>query len=169
MSEPQAAKYKRRMIVAMSKDGVIAVDGKIPWYCKKDLQRFRRLTLGSTVIMGHNTYWSMKGIAPLIGRRNIVISDQWWRYHIASSFHTLDEAVKACEKRGWDYWIIGGAKTYEEGFKHIDYLDITIIPNRYSHLSGDWRKVTKFPPRKLLPKSVIIRRTYMKRDEVCPS
>ncbi|WP_083090452.1 dihydrofolate reductase [Actinomyces vulturis] len=34
-------------------NGVIGVDGALPWDCPKDLKRFKELTMGKPVIMGH--------------------------------------------------------------------------------------------------------------------
>ena len=36
------------MILAISKNGIIGIDNKIPWYIKADLQRFRELTINHT-------------------------------------------------------------------------------------------------------------------------
>ena len=47
--------------------------GTIPWRYPADLKRLKRLTLGTTVIMGRIT-WESIGSKPLPGRRNIVIT-----------------------------------------------------------------------------------------------
>ena len=44
------------IIVATDKMGGIAKDGKIPWYYSEDLQWFKTMTIGSTVICGRKTY-----------------------------------------------------------------------------------------------------------------
>ena len=59
-------------IVAMNRNNVIAINGKIPWYHKKDLKNFRQLTTGKIVVMGNNTFISLK--KPLKDRYNIVIT-----------------------------------------------------------------------------------------------
>src|SRR6185312_4247329 len=56
------------MIYAVSPEGVIGVGNAIPWKYPGDLRRFKRLTLGSTVVMGRATFESM-GKKPLKGRR----------------------------------------------------------------------------------------------------
>jgi len=45
----------RAAIVAITEDRVIGVDGKLPWHYSADLKRFKRLTLGATIIMGRGT------------------------------------------------------------------------------------------------------------------
>ena len=52
------------ILVATSPEGVIGKDNTIPWYYSEDLKRFKRLTIGKTVIMGRNTWESLQ-IKPL--------------------------------------------------------------------------------------------------------
>ena len=60
------------LIWAMSKNGVIGRDQRLPWRLPKEMQFFVRTTMGKPVIMGRKTFESMK--APLAGRTNIVIT-----------------------------------------------------------------------------------------------
>lgn len=56
-------------------DGIGMQDGRIPWYIPEDLQRFKKLTMGATVIMGRRTFDSLPPkVRPLPGRRNVVIT-----------------------------------------------------------------------------------------------
>ena len=64
------------LIVAVSSDWGIGRDGDLLFRVSEDLKRFRRLTLGKTIVMGHNTFKSLPGSKPLGGRRNIVLSRQ---------------------------------------------------------------------------------------------
>ena len=63
----------RGLIVAVSPEGVIGRDGTIPWRYRTDQRRFRRLTLGTTVVMGRATWESFGGKA-LAKRRNTTTS-----------------------------------------------------------------------------------------------
>ena len=47
------------MIAAVSQNGVIGVDGKLPRHYSEDLQRFKAMTAGCPVIMGRGTYESI--------------------------------------------------------------------------------------------------------------
>lgn len=47
------------VIAAVSKNGVYAEGNKIPWYLPEDLQHFKELTTGHTVIMGRKTWESL--------------------------------------------------------------------------------------------------------------
>lgn len=61
------------MILAVTKNGIIGIDNKIPWYIKADLQRFRELTSNHIVVMGRRTFESLPN-GPLQNRINIVIT-----------------------------------------------------------------------------------------------
>ncbi|HIO89084.1 MAG TPA: dihydrofolate reductase, partial [Candidatus Marinimicrobia bacterium] len=63
------------ILVAVSPEGIIGKDNSIPWHYPEDLKRFKKLTLGKTVIMGRNTWESIpEKQRPLPDRRNIVIT-----------------------------------------------------------------------------------------------
>lgn len=59
-------------IVATDVNGAIGRGMDIPWHCPDDLKRFRKLTLGHAVIMGHKTALSIGRALP--NRCNIVLS-----------------------------------------------------------------------------------------------
>jgi dihydrofolate reductase len=54
------------------KDGLIGVDGSIPWHLPEDLAFFKTMTLAKTVVMGRGTYDSLP-VKPLPYRTNIVL------------------------------------------------------------------------------------------------
>ena len=60
------------IIVAMSKNRVIGKDNDMPWHLSDDLKNFKKVTMGSTIIMGRLTYESIG--KPLPKRKNIVLS-----------------------------------------------------------------------------------------------
>lgn len=60
------------IVVAASRNGVIGRGDALPWHLRSDLQRFKRLTMGQTLLMGRKTYQSIG--RPLPGRQTIVLS-----------------------------------------------------------------------------------------------
>ncbi len=58
---------------ARGRNGVIGLDGALPWRLRTDLRHFRDLTFGKPVIMGRKT-WDSLPRRPLSGRTNIVLS-----------------------------------------------------------------------------------------------
>ena len=143
------------MIVAMTKDKVIAVDGKIPWHYLEDLKRFRELTMGHTIIMGHNTFASLN-YKPLPGRNNIVISRQ--KFPGIQTFRWSTDAIYEYKKREENFWVIGGGRIYEETLQFMDYIDITIVPNEYSQVNG---RLTFFPHLSWIPEGCKVHTTYL--------
>ena len=60
------------IIAAYDKNRAIGKNGRIPWNIPGEMDRFRALTTGNTVIMGRLTYEEIG--KPLKNRENIVIS-----------------------------------------------------------------------------------------------
>jgi len=122
-----------KAIVAVSPQGILAVDGVIPWRKPEDLKRFKAKTLGSTLIMGRKT-WESIGSKPLPGRRTVilsrslVISDN--RALVAAS---LDQAFQMARDPYWgsrdnlEVWLVGGAEVYEQCLHLIDSFDVTVV------------------------------------------
>ena len=52
------------LIVAMTENRVIGRDGDMPWHVSRDLQRFKRLTMGHHIVMGRKTYESIGRALP---------------------------------------------------------------------------------------------------------
>ncbi|MBU6173225.1 MAG: dihydrofolate reductase, partial [Planctomycetes bacterium] len=46
-------------IVAIAENGIIGRDDGLPWRLKKDLQRFKKITMGHAMLMGRKTYDSI--------------------------------------------------------------------------------------------------------------
>src|SRR5882672_1666299 len=105
----------RAMIYAMSPEGVIGVHGKIPWRYPGDLKRFKRLTTGSTVIMGRATFESIG--RPLPGRRNVVVTSRLADVPGIQCARSIDEALSLAGDA--DIWFIGGARIYEGAMGHV--------------------------------------------------
>ena len=58
------------IVAAVARNGVIGVDGGLPWHLPDDLRRFKELTLGHVLVMGRKTYESIG--RPLPGRTTVV-------------------------------------------------------------------------------------------------
>lgn len=114
---------EKTIIVAVSPEGVIGLDGKIPWRHPGDLKRFKRVTMGGTLIMGRHT-WESIGERPLPGRRNVVITRR--ALEGVEHFATLDAALATATGA---VWLIGGAKIYEEAMRWADAIDVTYVPD----------------------------------------
>ncbi|MDD4774808.1 MAG: dihydrofolate reductase [Eubacteriales bacterium] len=101
-----------------------------------DLKRFRRLTLGRTVVMGHNTLLSLPGQKPLEGRTNIVLTrDTNLKIPGAVTVHSLrgffDFAQAAADteeiKEIEEIFVIGGESVYRQLLPYCGQAYITRI------------------------------------------
>lgn len=129
------------IIAALSPEGVIGIDGQIPWHYSADMKRFKRVTMGAAVIMGRLTWESMPR-RPLKGRRNIVITSSSTSAAVADAdtFTNIDSALSSCDGH---VWFIGGRRIYEEAMLHADLMDLTFVPDRIE--SADTAKTVYFP------------------------
>ena len=113
------------IIVAMSPERVIGRNNRIPWRRRADQQRFKRLTLGSTVIMGRRTFESIG--RPLPKRLNVVVS----RGSPIPDVRTVASLDEALQQGNGPYWIAGGVRLYEEALRRVaDFVDLTYVSER---------------------------------------
>ena len=100
------------LIVAMAANRCIGRDGKLPWHLLDDLQRFRQLTMGHSLLMGRKTFESIG--RPLPGRTSYVLSRT--PGFAAPGCHTVNElhtAIEAAESAGeTELFICGGEEIY---------------------------------------------------------
>lgn len=125
-------KQKISIIVALAKNNVIGKDNQIPWHIPKDLQYFKRITLGKPMIMGRKNFESIG--RPLPGRKNIILTrDKSYKAEGCTIVHTKEEAVAATDNAG-EIMIIGGGVIYEMFMEEADMLYLTEID---SDVEGD--------------------------------
>ncbi|MBN8748801.1 Dihydrofolate reductase [Xylophilus ampelinus] len=101
------------LIYARAANGVIGVNGDLPWHLPEDMAHFKRMTAASPVVMGRKTWDSLPPrFRPLPGRRNIVVTRQPdWNEIGAQRASSLREALSICEQEA-EVWVIGGAQIY---------------------------------------------------------
>lgn len=115
-------------IVAASENNAIGKDNELPWHLPKDLQFFKRTTLGKPVLMGRKTYESMG--KPLPGRLNIVVTRQKDLQVAAEVLvvDNVDEGIRIMEREGPDEgFIIGGGTIFEQTMDLIDRIYFTRV------------------------------------------
>lgn len=112
-------------IVAMAANRVIGAGNQLPWRLPADLARFKRLTMGHTLVLGRKTYESIG--RPLPGRTFIVVTRQ--RDYAPAGVtvaHSVDDALALARARGDDeVFIAGGADLYAQTMDRIDRLYLT--------------------------------------------
>lgn len=112
------------LVWAQSTSGVIGRGGDIPWHVPEDLQHFKQLTMGHTVVMGRRTWDSLPArVRPLPGRRNVVLSRQsGFVADGAEVVASLDQALTDAET-----WVVGGAQIYSLALPQASRCEVTEV------------------------------------------
>ena len=109
------------LIVAMSENGVIGVDNRMPWHLSADLKRFRQVTLGKPILMAEG----------------------------CTVVHSLAEALEAAENAP-ELMVIGGAALYTSFLSRAERLFLTRIHHNFHGDTffpeidwAEWREVAR--------------------------
>jgi dihydrofolate reductase len=115
-------------IVAVAQNLAIGKEGKLPWHYPSDLKHFKQTTIGGVVVMGSNTWRSIRRVLP--GRLNIVLSRraQIDAGHDLLFLRNEMEAVDLAKYLSGDLFVIGGSAIYKAFAPHIDEWIVTEIP-----------------------------------------
>ena len=113
------------IICALAENGAIGYNNGLLFHLCADLQRFKALTLGHTVIMGRKTFESLP-YGALPNRRNIVLSGSMIEAPNIEVFSSLHEALKTCVEDE-EVFVIGGSSVYDEAFSLADRLYLTHV------------------------------------------
>ena len=141
---------KLGIIYARARNGVIGVNGQLPWHLPEDLAHFKATTQGCPVIMGRKTWDSLPPrFRPLPGRRNIVVTRQGdWQSEGAERAGSLDAALALCDGVPM-VWVIGGAELYAIAAPRAQVAEVTLIDADYEGdafapaLGTSWQEVAR--------------------------
>jgi dihydrofolate reductase len=113
------------LIAAVASNGIIGVDGKLPWHLPEDLRHFKKMTLGHPIIMGRKTWESLGKALP--GRRNIVVSSQpGYEAPGAAVASSLASALALCAGEE-EVFVIGGYRLFVDSLPIATGIDLTEI------------------------------------------
>lgn len=119
------------IVVARAINGVIGRDGKLPWHIPDDLKRFKKLTMGSAMVMGRRTFESLPGLLP--GRRHIVMTrDPKWS---VEGTEVATSRQQALSRAGQDpVSVIGGSAIFALFLPMADRVELTEV---LAEIEGD--------------------------------
>ncbi len=121
------------LVVAVAENGVIGRGGVLPWHLPKDLERFRMLTSGHTVIMGRKTLESIG--KPLPNRRNIVLTNnRELKLDGVDIVLDMKHALAATDTDNEEVFVIGGAEVFSSTLDLADRIYLTLV---HAELEGD--------------------------------
>lgn len=139
------------MIMALSLNNCIGKNGKIPWYCKEDINFFKEKTTNHIVVMGKNTFIGDLGGKPLKDRINLVLSNSLYLdedliktnsdlffsstnqlYSFCDSKTLIENAITLAKYSNKDIFIIGGSKIFKKYESICKFIYINYILDSYN-------------------------------------
>ena len=108
------------MIFACDMNNAIGKNGELPWRQSTDLQHFKQITLGGTIVMGRKTWESLPGKLP--DREHLVMTRSN-RDDVETI--TYEGVLELSKKR--EIFIIGGGEIYNLFLPHTEKIHRTII------------------------------------------
>ena len=118
------------LIAAMDENGLIGVNGTLPWHIKKDFAWFVKNTTGKTVVMGRKNYEDIihftKG-KPLKDRKNIILT----RQNIEPEGFIIEHDITSILNYPEDLMIIGGTEVYAQFMPFATKLVLTEIHQKF--------------------------------------
>ena len=128
------------LIWAMDKNWLVGKGNKLPWHFKEDLIYYKSKTAGKIVLMGDNSYFSLKSYykdKPLPYGKIYVASLNNLELDDAIVINDVISFLKNFPKNE-ELWVVGGATIYKFALPYADYLYIT-------HVDGDYEGDAYFP------------------------
>ncbi|CCP88597.1 dihydrofolate reductase [Candidatus Phytoplasma solani] len=124
------------LITAFDSNYLIGFDNKLPWHYPDDLQYFKKMTFNQEVLMGYQTYLSLKSYfkdKPFYFKKTYVASLQKdLQLPNCEVVFNLANFLKTCATNpNINIFIIGGRQIYRQALPYTKFLYITHILNRY--------------------------------------
>lgn len=120
-----------KLIWAMDENRLIGAKDRLPWHYSADLKHFNRLTKNQTVLMGHETYLSLKGYYK---NRKLPYSKIYVCNLLDVEYNDailVKDVVTFLQETKEDLWVIGGKTIYELALPFANRLYITYILNKH--------------------------------------
>lgn len=116
------------ILAAVARNGVIGVDGGLPWHLPDELALFKRLTLGHVLVMGRRTYESVG--RPLPGRTTIVVTRRPdWEAGAEGVLRagSVADALELASRLDDEVFVVGGAQVFADALPSTDRLALTFV------------------------------------------
>jgi len=116
------------LIAAIGKNNELGKDNELIWYIKEDLQFFKNTTMNKTIVMGYNTFKSLKRVLP--NRKHVVLTSHSDLPDEVVCFNNIDDVLNYI-KDIEEVYIIGGASIYRLFIDLCDGMYLTEIDKEY--------------------------------------
>ncbi|EIC28358.1 MULTISPECIES: dihydrofolate reductase [Methylomicrobium] len=117
---------KISLIVAMASNRAIGLNNQMPWHLSADLKHFKKITMGSPILMGRKTFESIG--RPLPGRTNIILTrNPAYAPEGCVVARDLETAIRTgCRDHG-EIFVAGGSDLYEALLPRAETIYLTKI------------------------------------------
>ena len=130
------------LIVAIGKNNEIGKDNKLLWHIPEDLDFFKKNTIGKTILMGSNTFYSLPKLLP--NRHHIVLTSGNHKFpNEVEVFYDFYELLNRVENSDEEIVVIGGAMIYREFIEFVDTMFVTEIDKIYEDADSFFPKIDK--------------------------
>jgi dihydrofolate reductase len=128
-----------KAIACKAANDMIGSNGTIPWKMPKDMQHFKKSTIGHTILVGRRTWESFPKALP--GRKTIIWSSR--PIEGMPTVQTLGD-IEQIELQG-DLWVCGGFEVYKATMPYWTELVLTQLKKPFD---GDvyFPKIEGFSP-----------------------
>ena len=131
-TNPILTTRKFSIVAAMSLNLIIGKNNQLPWHIPKDLQHFKELTMGKTMLMGRKTFESIGRALP--HRRSMVLSTQKnLQITGAEVINDIADLVDFTDEHE-EIMVIGGAQVYQLLLPYCQKIHLTEIQ---AEIAGD--------------------------------
>jgi dihydrofolate reductase len=122
-----------KVIVAVDEHWGIGYKGNLLLRIPDDMKCFKQLTIGKVVVMGRETFNSLPDRQPLKDRKNIVLSNQYFRSESLLVCHSLDDLFQTLENYNTDeVFVIGGESIYSQLLPYCSEAYVTKIKKSFT-------------------------------------
>lgn len=122
-------------VAAMSENGVIGQNGRLPWHLPNDFKHFKKLTRGQHILMGRKTFDSLGRALP--ERHNLVLTKD--RTLCAPDIEVVHSKEEVVNRNYETLMVIGGEEIFRLFLPECTKMYLTLV---HTTITGD----AYFPP-----------------------
>lgn len=119
------------LIWAMDENWLVGKDNLLPWHIKADLKHLQKITKNQIVLMGHETYLSMKGYyknKPFPFKKVYVANLEDFVYNDAV---LVKDVISFLENNEENLFVMGGPTIYRLSLPFANTLYISFVLGRH--------------------------------------
>lgn len=145
-------------VVVVDSNEAIGYQNNLLCHLPNDLKRFKQVTMGHHILMGHKTYESIG--KPLPGRTSMVLStDINLQIEGCNTFSEIEDAIKFAQShKETELMVIGGGKIFEQLKDRFNKI-------YYTHIHHAFELADAYFPKYDLSQWKLLEKTACSKDE----